>query len=264
MALTPVSYSEFGTKRFKRNDSYAFAAKDAMAPLVFKEFVPASMAMPIGFTKAQDTFIPVAVLGLGNQTNLFVAPDGRWVGRYVPLAYRHYPFVLANGPEKKQILCFEDSSGLLTDKSGEPFFTEDAKPTDAINEVLNSLTQLSASRQATSQMCSLLAAHELIEPWPIKLKNEPESPEQILEGLYRINQNALNALTEKPLHALHRFGALPMIYCQLLSMQHLSMLGEFARARQLAEQHAALPKNKSGEIDLSFLADDTTISFDNL
>ena len=264
MAITPISQSAFGSKRFKRYDSYAFAAKDAIAPLVLKELVRACMVMPIGFAKVQEAFVPVVVLGLGNEKNLFVAPDGRWVGRYVPAAYRGYPFVLANGPQDKQILCFDDSSGLLTDTEGEPFFNEDGKPTDGINDVLNFLTQLAVNRQATQRVCALLAEHNLIEPWPIKLKGEEQAPERNLEGLFRVNEAAFNQLEEKPLHALHQGGALPVIYCQLLSMQHLPVLGELVKAREAAEQQAALPKNKAGEIDLSFLADDTTISFDNL
>jgi hypothetical protein len=42
------------------------------------------------------------------------------------------------------------------------------------------------------------------------------------------------------------------------------VLGELAKALADAEQQAALPKNEIGEIDLTFLADDTTISFENL
>lgn len=264
MAIVPISQSEFGSKRFKRYDSYAFAAKDALAPLVLKELVRATMVMPIGFAQVQEAFVPVAVLGLGNGRNLFVAPDGRWVGRYVPAAYRGYPFVLANGPDGKQILCYDDSSGLLSDHDGEPFFAEDGKPTQAINDILNFLTQLAVNRQATQQVCSVLQQHGMIEPWPIKLKGKQGEPERNLEGLFRINEAAFNQLDEKSLHALHQAGALPVIYCQLLSMQHLPVLGELAKAFEAAEQQAALPKNEAGELDLTFLADDTTISFENL
>lgn len=264
MPIVPISQSEFGNKRFKRYDSYAFAAKDALAPLVLKELVRATMVMPIGFAKVQEAFVPVAVLGLGNGKNLFVAPDGRWVGRYVPAAYRGYPYVLANGPDDKQILCFDDSSGLLSETEGEPFFGEDGKPTQAINDILNFLTQLAVNRQATQRVCALLQEHGLVVPWPIKLKGKEGEPERNLEGLFRIDEAAFNRLDEKSLYALHQGGALPVIYCQLLSMQHLPVLGELAKALEAAEQQAALPKNEAGEIDLSFLADDTTISFENL
>lgn len=264
MTITAISQSEFGHKRFKRYDSYAFAAKDALAPLVLKEIVRAVMVMPVGFAKVKDAFVPVAVLGLGDGMNLFVAPDGRWIGRYVPASYRSYPFVLANSTEDKQILCFDDASGLLSESEGEPFFAEDGKPTKGINDILNFLTQLSSNRLVTERVCALLQEHNLIEPWPIKLKGKEDEPERDLEGLFRVNETAFNQLGEKPLHALLQGGALALIYCQLLSMQHLPVLGELLKAREAAEQQAALPKNEAGELDLTFLADDTTLSFSNL
>jgi len=268
MATTPISFSAFGSKRFKRYDAYAFASKDTIAPLVLRELPRASLSLPIALTKVQEAFVPVAVMGLGGEQNLFVAPDGRWVGRYVPAVYRAYPFMLANGPENRQILCFDESSGLLSASEGEPFFTDDQKPTEAVNSILNFLTALSANRQATRSVCALLAEHELIEPWHIKLQGDDQATEKPagvnLKGLYRVNEVAFNQLEEKPLHALHQGGALPLIYCQMLSMQHLPMLGELTKAYRAAQQQAALPKNDAGDMDLSFLADDTTISFENL
>ena len=267
MAIVPISLSEFGNKRFRRYDSYAFAAKDAIVPLAVRELPRAAMVMPIAFVRANEGFVPVAVQGLAPGTNLFVALDGRWIGRYVPAAYRGYPFLLANTPEGKQVLCFEDASGLLSDVEGEPFFDGD-QPTKAVNDVLSFLNQVAASRQATQRICAILQAHELIQPWPIKLNREPQSGDEAegrnIEGLFRIDESALNKLDASALHAVQQAGGLPMIYCQLLSMQHLSSLGQLATAHHEAEQHAALPKTEAGEIDLTFLADDTTISFEDL
>jgi hypothetical protein len=79
-----------------------------------------------------------------------------------------------------------------------------------------------------------------------------------------VDEKALNQLSAEALQALQQSGALQLCYCQLLSMQHLQTLGKLAQAHQEAEQMAALPKTEKGELDLSFLADDTTISFENL
>jgi len=264
MAFTPISKSAFGGKRFKRQSSYMFAAKDTVTPLVTKELARVATLMPIAFTRIQDVLVPVALVGLSPGTNLFVTPDGRWIGRYIPLVYRSYPFVLAQGPEDKRILCFDEDSGLLSESEGEPFFQENGEPTQAVNETLEFLSQLAANRQSIQRLCALLDKQALIEPWPIKLKDQEDSPERPLDGLYRVNESAFNQLDEKALYLLHRTGAFPLIYCQLISMQHLPVLGEMAAARRRAEQDAALPKNKAGEIDLSFLADDTSISFENL
>ena len=267
MAIVPISHSEFAQKRFKRHDSYAFAAKDAMVPLVVRELPRAAMMMPIGFAKLDETFVPVAVQGLRPGKNLFVAPNGRWVGRYLPAVYRSYPFVLANASDGKQVLCFDTESGLLSDSEGEPFFDGET-PSKAVQDVLDFLNQVTSSRQLTQRMCGVLQAHQLIQPWPIQINQPPRSGEppqgRHIDGLFRIDEVALNKLDATALHNIHQSGALPLVYCQLLSMRHLPAFGKLITAHHEVEQHLALPKTETGEIDLTFLADDTTISFEDL
>ena len=263
MPITPISSSTFANKRFKRFDSYAFAARDVTVPLVVRELVRASVALPIGFCKIQDAVLPIAIQGFGDHKNLFVSPDGRWLGRYIPSAYRGYPFSLGSDSQGRAFLCFDDSSGLLAEGEGEPFFTEDGKPSAAITDVLNFLTQVAANRQETAKVCALLVEYGLLEPWPIKVSTQAGGTAYTLEGLLRINESKFGQLGAKEVYTLHQAGALPVIYCQLLSMQHLPALAKLAEAHQLAEQDQALPKNEAGELDLSFLADDTTISFED-
>ena len=266
MAIKPISQREFGHKRFKPYESYSFAAKDAIVALVVNELHRAAVVLPLAFAKVGEGFVPVAVQGLATGKNLFVAADGRWLGRYIPSAYRGYPFALINTEDGKQVLCFDEGSGLLSDTEGKPFFDDEA-PSQAVNDVLNFLTQVHASRQMTHRICAILDEHKLIQPWPIQLKQSDDTEEgesRMLEGLFRIDEAAFNTLDAPALHALQQAGAFPMVFCQLLSMQHLPALGELTKAQNEAEKFAALPKTEAGEIDMSFLADDTTISFENL
>jgi hypothetical protein len=265
MALVPISLSAFGDKKFKRFSSYLFAANDAIVALVARELNRAAMVMPVAFAKVPEGYILVAVQGLSDGKNLFVAPDGRWLGRYIPSVYRGYPFVLVNAQDDKQVLCFDETSGLLSHTEGESFFDAEV-PTKAVNDTLNFLTQVAVNRKATQRICDMLEQYQLIHPWPIELKQESldgQNKSQKIEGLFRIDETAFNKLDAQALHNVQQVGALPVIFCQLLSMQHLPAIAELAKLRHQAEQQAALPKTETGEIDMSFLADDTTISFDN-
>src|SRR5690554_4574124 len=94
--LQVVSKERHAQKRWKRYSSYAFAAGDSVAPLVIQEIPKACIALPIGFIESEDGYFPVAVQGLTPDSNLLVAPDGRWLTSYVPAAYRSYPFRMAN------------------------------------------------------------------------------------------------------------------------------------------------------------------------
>ena len=66
-------------------------------PLSFTEFSVACRDLPIAFVSGDGggTYVPMAVLGLENQQNLFVAKDNSWDdGVYLPAYVRRYPFCM--------------------------------------------------------------------------------------------------------------------------------------------------------------------------
>lgn len=232
-----------------------------MCPLVAQELPKAVMHLPVGFVRAGEEIVPVAVLGVQPGRNLFVAADGRWLGGYVPAAYRGYPFVLANADDGRQVLCVDEASGLLNETAGEAFFAGDGSPSQSLAAVLNFLTQVASNRQATQRMCALLQTHGVVQPWPIKV--QAEGGEQSVVGLFRIDEMALNALSPEGLAALRDAGALSLAYCQLLSMHHLTQLGRLAQVHAHLAQKAAAQK-PAAELDLEFLNQSGTISFGGL
>lgn len=263
MATYPLNFGQFSSKRFLRPTNYVFAAKDAMAALVAQEFPKAALSLPIGFVAVGAGFAPVAVLGLQPGKNLFVNHEGRWLGGYIPAVYRGYPFLLADIEDGRQVLCINDTHGAVSETEGEYFFGLDEQPTEAIKEVLNFLNQLAANRVGTLNVMAVLQKHQLISPWPIKLQSA-DLHEQAVEGLYRVDEVALNNLPAEAFEEVRQSGALPLIYCQLLSMQHLQTLGKLAQAQHEAARLAAQPQPEAHVLDMTFLADDTTISFNNL
>ncbi|PLC55493.1 peptidase [Pollutimonas nitritireducens] len=259
-ALQPISRENHAGKRWQRYTSYSFAAGDAVAQLVAQELPKAAMVMPVGFIKVDDRFVPVAVQGLQPGQNLYVAPDGRWLSQYVPAAYRGYPFTLANTPEGQQVMCIIEDSGLLSDTRGEPFFDDDGEPAQSLKDVLGFLSQVSENRKDTQRICAILQLHGLIQPWSIKRQNV--AGENTIEGLYCIEETALNQLPAQAFEEVRQAGALPLIYSQLLSMQHLQKLGQLAQAH--ATPQTALAQTATGDLDLEFLNDSGIISFGGL
>lgn len=253
----PITRQSHAARRFQRHTNYAFASGETSVPLVGAESPKAALAMPLAFLERAGRFFPVALMGLEPGRNLFVAPDGRWVGGYIPAAFRGYPFALAKTAEGQQVLCVAEDSGLVSDgPDGEAFFTEEGKPTQAVAEILNFLRQVEKSRAGTEQACACLQKYALIQPWPITLKTP--TGDRPVAGLFRIDEVALNALPGDALRELQQTGALPLAYCQLLSMQHLALLGKLAEAQAKAAQaQAAKPKvediAQSRELDLEFM-----------
>jgi hypothetical protein len=251
-----ISQSTHANLRWKRYENYHFASRDAVAPLVMQELPKAAMTMPVAFIQQGEAFVPAAVQSLQPGKNLFVAPDGRWIGAYTPAAYRGYPFVLATAENAQLVLCVDADSGLVGEypaSESEAFFTDNNEPSQPIKDILNFLQQVHANRVITAQLCAALNAEGLIQPWPINLKSE--IGEQAIQGLYRIDESKFNSLDADALHRIHQSGALPLVYCQLLSMQHLQSLG------QLADAHANLQPQEV-DIETVFGGQDDTLKFD--
>lgn len=246
-----ISKLTHANKFWKRYSNYTFAAQDAVAPIVVQELPRALMHLPIGFIKQRDDFIPVVILGFQPGHNLFVTPEGRWIAGYTPAALRSYPFDLAESTDGKRVLVIDEDSGLVTGTEGQAFFDENGNPTKSIEDVLDFLIQVQANRTLTQRICAVLAECQLIQSWPISV--EGNNSERTVEGLFRIDEAAMNALPADVFEVLRQAGALPLAYCQLLSMQHIQILGQLADAHNKIEQTA--------ELNLGFLNDSGTIRF---
>jgi len=90
--------------------------------------------------------------------------------------------------------------------------------------------------------------------------------EQQIAGLFRTDEAALNQLPGEALLEVRQAGALPLAYCQLLSMQHLPLLGGLIEAHAKAAAQALVAQRiaPDGNLDLEFLNQNGTISFAGL
>ena len=263
--LIPISRDLHKGSRWKRPSSLAFASQNAVCPLFAQELAAASMAFPIAFTREGGTdggrFLLVAIFGLEPGQNLFLGAQNQWLARYVPMAFRYYPFQLARMQDDQLALCVHENHIVSGQKEGEPFFTESGEPTEEITKILQGLNLNEAGHQTMSNVSALLDKHNLIEPWPIKIQKE--NGQISVDGLFRINEAKLKDCSGEVLVELMQASALPAAYCQLLSMQHLPTLGQLAQIKEKANA-PRLPVNAAGELDLDSLVQSPSIDFSRL
>ena len=252
--LVPITKQNHGSKSWTRFSSYTFASKDNLAPLAGAEIAKAVSALPMAFVKQQDRFFLAAVLSLTPGTNLFVAPDGRWLGKYIPSVFRGYPFQLAKAQGKdKLVLCVDEGSDLVNDDSaaGEPFFDETGEVSRPVKEIMNFLNQVEQNRAATHLAVASLAEAGVIMEWPLKIQDKDQ--EKPVTGLYRIDETKLNSLEDEKFLKIRRAGALPIAYAQLFSMGNIQNFAQLAKAQEQM-------KEKTPDIK-PILGDDDMISF---
>ena len=240
-AITRTGYAN---RHWKRPSSYAFAQREALIPLAVTELPPAAMSLPIALIARGDVFFPAAVTSFLPDSNRFLAPTGRWTGGYIPAYLRAYPFALVKAQNGQHVLCVDADSPLLSDHEGEPFFAADGQPGAALAGILEFLEKVAAGRAAGERACAALHKHQLIQAWPIQVQSS--SGPRNVNGLFRVDEAALNALPTEAFEEIRKAGALPLAYCQLLSMQHAPRLLRLAEAPQAPADKPALDALNQG------------------
>lgn len=240
----PVSVKRHRDKRWHRPQDYAFAANQAVIPVVGRELPKAALSMPVGFIHQDDRFHLVALVGIRPDQNLYLTPQHRWAGAYPPAVLRAHPFRMLAAQEQT-VLGVDEASGLVDeDASGERFFDAAGEPSPRFQEMIEFLEALNRDQHLTQQACEALRRHRLIQPWALKIQLD-EQRQQAVEGLYRIDEAALAALDAEALKAVQDAGGLNLAYCQMLSQQNLDTL---ARLHQAHAQHRARPGSDLAEM----------------
>jgi hypothetical protein len=225
-AVNPESHAK---KLWKQVSNYTFAASDTVIPLVGSEISKVVPMMPIGFVKQEAGYQLVAITSLQSGKNLYVAPDGEWLVAYIPSALRAYPFrMLKPDNAEKSILCIDEASGLVVESTeeGNDFFDDENQPVQGIKDMVNFLSQVEASMLVTERAVNALADADLIAPWEINLKQGEEVAP--VEGLFRVDEAALNKLNDEDFLTLRKAGGLDIAYGQLFSMNQLAVLERLA------------------------------------
>jgi hypothetical protein len=260
--LLALSPQNLAGKFWRRPSGFLFAADRQVIPLVGAELAKASVSMPLGFVQAGDVYVLVAFTSPTPGNNLYIGPDGKWLGNYVPAALRAHPFHLVSPtPGAEAVLCIDESAGVITDspEGAEPFFDETGKPTQPILDTLNFLAQTEQNRVATQLAVNAVVAAGLMQPWPISVQSgEQQVP---VNGLFRVDEAKLNALSGEEFLKLRAASALPLVYAQLLSINQLALLERLATIqRDLALQHQQLSQ-PLGNLGGFTLGDDGDLKF---
>ena len=158
-----VNPGAHGSKRLNRAAGYGFSRGAQSVPLGLGEFDVASQHYPIVFaTGATPT--PLALLGLGEGSNLFLESDGGWrKDSYIPAYVRAFPFVFIEEPGSGTVYVgMEADAACITDDEGEAMF-EDGKPTPVLTESINFSVAFRDNLSAANAFGRALEAQGLLQ-----------------------------------------------------------------------------------------------------
>lgn len=216
-------------------------------PLSYAEFGAACRDYPIAFVSgdAGKTFLPMAVLGLENQQNLFVTENGSWEAAvYLPAYIRRYPFcmtrVTVDGKEQaERVACVEKRA--INDK-GEALYDAKGEPLRVWEERRKLLFEYEADLVRSEEMCRTLAELQLLETFTMQAVPNQGTP-IAMTGMYRVAESKLAELAPDPLKTLVQRGILARVYAHLISLNNFGRLLD--RRSATPAPPAAKPKGKA-------------------
>jgi hypothetical protein len=251
VALNKVTHKD--TKIKPLANDFSFARNTNSVIVAGVEFSEAAKEYPIVFAQAGESIVPVALLGLRNEENLFVKEDGSWDARYVPAFVRRYPFVLAETPEapEQRMVCIDQGFAGFNEEEGEALF-EGEEPTPILKQAIDFLEEYQKQYLRTETFLNRLKSLDLLIS--LNAKVDMASGEQFaLTGLLAIDEKKLLALDD--LQALEFFhsGELGWVYCHLMSIGNLgnminrvaAVTGAGSGGEQAEDEADAKPKKKA-------------------
>ncbi len=229
--VVPLSGKRHGKLRLKPLPSYAYAASTHMAILLPNEFPLACSIYPIVFVPQNERFQATVLLGLKESRNLFVGKDGRWLARYIPAAIRRYPFSLARRESATGdlVLCFDESSGLLSESDGKPLFNEDGSPAEIVQQTNKFLREFVQFVRQGERLFNDETFKTLLTPLRIQL-GDGEKQTAGIAGAFSIDEKKLQELSNEDFIELRKKGLIPLIYAHLLSLRMINPLADRFRA----------------------------------
>lgn len=231
--LAPLDRLKHAGRGVARGQSWAAALTGVY--LSAAEFVQAARHYPVVFTRggADTEYVPLALTGLESGVNLFVDRDGNWEpGAYQPAYVRRWPLygVRVEGAELQngKLLICVDENGLAD--SGPRLFDATGEATGIFKQAETLVRELEAARPATETLCREVRELQLLEPFEARALPKDGQAMRV-EGMWRVNEERLNALPAETVMRLMRAGILSRLYAHLMSLDNFKFLLDRAAAR---------------------------------
>jgi hypothetical protein len=245
----PVNRKQHGDVSIKAGGDYNFAKSVNSVPLMASEFDLASVEYAIVFSGEGKDVMPVALLGIRDNENLYLDDKGAWTAKYIPAFIRRYPFVFSSRDKSTFTRCLdEDFPGVNRKGLGERLFDAEGERTQYMRNVLGFLQAYQAQFEATRAFCQRIADLDLLEAMQAQFVLR-SGQRMTLGGFMSVNRDRLKALSGNALAKLAANGDLELIYAHLHSQRNFTPTAERIVAHIAPEQAASSDKKVAATAD---------------
>ncbi|MDO6514487.1 SapC family protein [Neptuniibacter sp. 2_MG-2023] len=223
--VQPVNKQRHAGWSVKAGNQFGFAQGVNSVPLMAVEFPNAAEEYSIVFAGEGDNLLPVVLMGVREDENLYVDSEGGWSAKYIPAFVRRYPFVFSSADEGATLtLCIDEGfEGCNEEGRGERLFDAEGEQTQYLNSVLDFLKEYQAHYQRTKSFAKKLVELDLLEPMGAQFTT-PAGEKRTVTGFQAINRDKLKALSPDKFSDLAKTDELELIYLHLQSMRNFSKM----------------------------------------
>jgi hypothetical protein len=202
------------------------------------EFIDVCLEFPIVFVKAgtepdgSDAIAPIAVLGLTQNSNLYLAGD-QWRARYMPALLRLYPFCVARLDEQKFAVCYDADWHGAQQAEGQTLFDPQGQPTELLKKVQGQLEMLENEVQRSRATCKRFQELGLFQDMRFDV-TLPDGSKHTVDGFMTLDDKKVTALPDDVVGELHRNGLLGLMHLHWASMGNMRRLVDWHVERAAA------------------------------
>jgi hypothetical protein len=220
--LSREMHGEYGINPPQR--PYEFCAKVRAIPLVLGEFGMAARSYPIIFHQTKE-MIPLAVVGIIDDINLFVDDNGNWEQEaYCPAYVRRYPFAIASESGGDRLAIVVDMAFPWLAPGGQsPFFTN-GEPTSATQQMIEFCKGYESDRRVTVDMLQQLEGYDLVAPQQAQYQHPSTNETVAFANYFGVDEEKLRNLPDDKFIEMRRSGLLAIVHAQLWSMANWRLL----------------------------------------
>lgn len=219
--LTLEDHGRLGLKAPDR--PFDFASHARWVPLTATEFVSAQRHYPVVFTDPENP-MPIAILGVFSEHNLFIDAGGRWDEfAYVPAYLRCYPFALATAGNDQLAVVVDRAAPMVSDEPDQPFFV-DGKLSAHAQELVDFCNRYEQEKRHTRDFCEKLKQLGLLGFTKASYTVEGKEAPQALATYAAVDAKKLEELEDDVLSDLRSDGSLARIFAHLFSLENWRQL----------------------------------------
>lgn len=208
------------------------------------EFGDVCREFPIVFVRAgkdddgSEAIAPIAVLGLAQQQNLYVA-SGRWRAQYMPAVLRTYPFCIGRVDEERFAICVDMAFPGVGAAEGEPLFDAEGKPAKLLQDMTAQMEALETEIQRTRLVGKRLLELGVLAEMRFDA-TLPDGRKHSVDGFMAVDQQKMTELPADVVYDLHRTGVLAAVHQHWVSLGNMRRLLEWYAERD-AELQPSTP-----------------------